>query len=275
MKKVFYVLAVAAVTMFTSCETVDPGHKGVEVSWGGETNMETVYPEGLSSGLHWIFDEMVPYDCREQTLVLNEEFLDYDGLATTVEVILYYAPVPGEVNKLHTQVGHDYRDTKLRGVFKGAVKTVIAQHKALLLNREERPEAENQLQLILEEELSSMYIDYKRVQITDVDLPPKIKRMIEAAKEQDEKNNLSAKKELEAKNLANAQIARAKGEYTAATYDAKTKEILSQPKMIKLMKVENERLMWEGFLKHGVSPYGNNNVYSGENGGVGIWKSTK
>lgn len=256
-----------------SCAGVDPGHKGVEVSWGGETNMNIVYPEGLNTGFHWIFDEMVEYDCREQTMSLNEEFLDYDGLGTTVEVILYYNPMPSEVNKLHTEIGYDYRESKLRGIFKGAVKTVIAQHRALLLNREERPVAENKLTEILNEELASMYVQFKRVQITDVDLPPKIKAMIEAAKEQDERNNLAAKKELEATNLANAEIARAKGEYTAATYDAKTKEILSSPKMLELMRIENEQLMWKGFLKHGQSPYGTGNVFGAD--GTMLMKSLK
>lgn len=254
---------VAFIALFTlaSCAGVDPGHKGVEVSWGGETNMETVYNEGLQTGLHWLVDDLIEYDCREQTMTLDEEFLDYDGLGTQVEVILYYNPMPNEVNKLHKEIGYDYRDTKLQGIFKGAVKTVIAQHKALLLNREERPVAEMKLAKILEDELPEMYVQFKRVQITDVDLPKKIKAMIEAAKEQDERNNLAAKKELEAKNLANAEIARAKGEYTAATYDAKTKEILSSPKLLEYMRLENERIMWEGYKQSGKSPYGQGNVF--------------
>lgn len=254
-------LLTAVVLFAASCTSVDSGHKGVEVEWGGKTNMDMVYGEGIHYGLSWIVDDMIEYDCREQTMIVNESFLDYDGLATPVQVYLYYSPIPSAVNKLHTQIGMDFRETKLTGVFKGAVKTVIAQHKALLLNREDRPVAEKKINDILNEELPTMYLECKRVQITDIDLPGGIKQMIEEAKIQDERNKLAEKKELEKKNLANAEIARAKGEYEAATYDAKTKEILSQPKMLELKRLENEGLMWEGFVKHGKSPFGDGNMY--------------
>ena len=138
-----------------------------------------------------MWDDMIEYDIREQTLVVNEQFLDYDGLDTPVEAYLYYAPLPNSVGKLHTQVGVDYRETKLEGVFKGALKTVIPQYQALSLNREGRSDAEQRLSDILEGELAEMYIDFKRVQIKDVDLPTKISKMIEKAKEKDERKKQS------------------------------------------------------------------------------------
>ncbi len=36
---------------------------------------------------------------------------------------------------------------------------------------------------------------------------------------------------------------------------------MSQPKMLEMMKIENDRIMWEGFNKHGNSPFGNNNMF--------------
>ena len=68
-------------------------------------------------------------------------------------------------------------------------------------------------------------------------------------------------KKLEEENLAAALVAKKQGEYEAAKFESKTKDILSQPKMIQLMEVENQRLMWEGFLKHGKSPFGEHNIY--------------
>lgn len=268
-KSTFFILTLFSL-IFTSCIGVDPGHRGVEIKYGGHTNMEKVYNEGLSTGIHWIIDDMVEYDCREQTMTIHEKFLDYDGLDTDIEIILYYAPQPDKVNYLHTKIGQDFRDTKLKGIFKGAVKTVIPKHQALKLNREERNDAEEGIAKILKEELPSMYIDFRRVQITDVGLPPKISEMIVLTKEQEERNKLAAKKELEATNNANAEIARAKGEYTAATYDAKTKEILSQPALLKLKELDIEM----EYAKKGVSRYGNNNVF-GSGSGIGILKMNK
>ena len=51
MKNTFFIFLMASIAIATlpSCETVPPGHKGVEVSWGGETNLSKVYGEGLKN----------------------------------------------------------------------------------------------------------------------------------------------------------------------------------------------------------------------------------
>ena len=84
--KILLVLAISA-TMF-NCTTVESGHKGVEVSWGGETNMQKIYPEGMDSGIHWIWDDMVEYDVREKTIVQAFEFNDKNNMVTRVELSL-------------------------------------------------------------------------------------------------------------------------------------------------------------------------------------------
>ena len=58
------------------CESVDEGHKGVVVSWGGKTDMETILPEGMTTGPRWITDHVVQYDVREHTLVQKFSFND-------------------------------------------------------------------------------------------------------------------------------------------------------------------------------------------------------
>lgn len=61
----------------------------------------------------------------------------------------------------------------------------------------------------------------------------------------------------QAQQEAMRKVAVAKGNYEAAQFDAKTKEIMSQPKMLELYKAETERI----WARRGVSPYGNNNVF--------------
>ena len=63
----------------------------------------------------------------------------------------------------------------------------------------------------------------------------------------------------QAEQTALKKVALAKGNYEAAQYDAKTKEILSQPKLLELYKAETERV----WAEQGVSPYGTNNVFGG------------
>ena len=67
---------------------------------------------------------------------------------------------------------------------------------------------------------------------------------------------------VQAEQTALKKVALAKGNYEAAIYDAKTKEILSQPKLLELYKAETERV----WAEKGVSPYGSNNVFGSAQG---------
>jgi hypothetical protein len=66
----------------------------------------------------------------------------------------------------------------------------------------------------------------------------------------------------QAQQEAMRKVAVAKGNFEAAQFDAKTKEIMSQPKMLELYKAETERI----WAQRGVSPYGNNNVFGAGSG---------
>lgn len=49
MKKLLNIILLLSfsLVMITSCTTVESGHKGIEVSWGGKTNTDVIYPEGM------------------------------------------------------------------------------------------------------------------------------------------------------------------------------------------------------------------------------------
>jgi regulator of protease activity HflC (stomatin/prohibitin superfamily) len=66
----------------------------------------------------------------------------------------------------------------------------------------------------------------------------------------------------QAEQTALKKVATAKGNYEAALYDAKTKEILSQPKLLELYRAETDRI----WAQQGKSPYGSNNVFGSAQG---------
>lgn len=66
----------------------------------------------------------------------------------------------------------------------------------------------------------------------------------------------------QAEQTALKKVALAKGNYEAAQYDAKTKEILSQPKLLELYKAETARIR----ATNGTSEYGTNNVFGTASG---------
>lgn len=258
------VATIAIILSLSSCTTVDSGYKGVEVSWGGETNMNQIYSEGMHSGFHWFFDDMIEYDVRERTTTHKFEFNDNNNMLTEVEVALDYSLDPDKVNYLHKEINN--LDTKIVKTLKSACKEVVPQYSAVQLNIFKRAEAEAKLSEILQEELPQFYVQFVRLQMTDVELPKVVAQVAEQTAKQLEMNKLAEKKEAEKIALAKAQVAEAKGNFEAAEYDAKTKAIMSRPEMLALKRLEIQE-MW---AKKGVSPYGNNNVFGGD--GVSILK---
>lgn len=259
MKKVLLVLGLAI--GLVSCETVESGHKGVKVSWGGETDLKEVYSEGMHNGLGWLFDEMVEYDVREKTIVQQFEFNDKNNMTTRVELSLDFSLNPNKVNLLHSKITDV--ETKISKTLKSAGKEVVPQYSAIELNISKRNEAEGKLSKIIADELPEFYIEFKRLQMTDVDIPKTVAKLAEETAVQLGRNELAKKKEAEQVALAKAAVAKSKGEFEAAQYDVKTKELMSRPAVLKLYEAETDRI----WASKGVSRFGNNNVF-GSNASV-------
>ena len=266
MKKLNLVLITLIAVVSFNCMTVDSGHKGVEVSWGGETNLNHVYPEGMNAGFHWLFDDVVEYDVREKTIVQKFEFNDNNNMVTVVELAVDYNLNPDKVNILHSTITDV--DAKILKTIKSAGKEVVPQYSAVELNITKRQEAEQKLAKILSQELPEFYVEFARIQMTDVDIPAKVAQLAEETAVQLGRNALAEKKEAEQTALAKAKVATAQGNYDAGVLDAKTKKLLSTPEQLELLRVQAE-LEW---AKKGVSKYGNNNVFGA---GLGILKGIK
>ena len=241
--------------ILVGCETVQSGHKGVEVSWGGETNMNKIYPEGMASGVHWLWDDMVEYDCRERTIVNDFNFEDSKNMSTAVEIAVDYRVNPNKVNLLHTKI-KDF-ETKLNKTIKSAGKEVIPSYTAVDLNLTKRGEAENRIGDILEEELTAFYLEFARIQITDVDLPQSLTEQARRTAEQIEKNKLAAQMAEEKTNLGNAKVAEARANAEAAVFEAQRLKAITTPDMLKFKALEVQ-MEW---AKKGKSPYGENNIF--------------
>jgi regulator of protease activity HflC (stomatin/prohibitin superfamily) len=95
------------------------------------------------------------------------------------------------------------------------------------------------------------------VTILKMQLPPSYKQAIETKIKVIQQTATIKSQTIQAEQEAQRRIAVAKGNFEAAQYDAKTKEILSQPKMLELYNAETQRI----WAQRGVSPYGSNNVF--------------
>lgn len=248
-----------------SCTSVDTGKEGVLVSWGGKTEMNYTLKEGVDWGFNYLVDDVVEYDVREQTLNYSVSLNDKNDMVTPVEITIYFQPIKGSVNKLHSLVGQDYVENKLTPFVKSAVGKIVPQYSAQEINKFKRAEVETKITELLQQETASIYVEVPRVQFTKVGIPNEVANLAEQTAVQLGRNELAEKKEAEQVALAKAKVAEAEGEYQAGILKAKTRDLLSQPKMIELQRIENERLMWEGFKQHGKSPFGENNIFGNSN----------
>lgn len=243
----------------TSCTSVDPGHEGVIISWGGETDMTKTLPEGL----HWghVTDDIIEYEIREQTMEIGLTLFDKNDMQVPVTVTVYFNPQKEKTNYLHKEIGPNFIEVKLKPLVEGALAKVVPQYSAQDLNKNKREEAETKLKAILSKESAGLYVDIPRVQFKKVGIPDQVAKLAEETAVQLGRNELAAKKEEEQVQLAKARVAEAQGRYDAGVLDAKRRDLLSAPKMLELQKLENEKIMWEGYARTGKSPFGENNIF--------------
>jgi hypothetical protein len=254
------IITLFTISTFTSCTSVDSGHEAPIVEFG-KTDMDKVLDEGFHFGMRYLWSKTPQYEIREKTITYTETYFDKNDMAIPVEVTLYYRPIKGKTNLLHKEVGPDYSEGKLKPLFAGSLAKVIPQFSATELNKTSRAKAEELLRLTMEPGASEIYVEIARVQFTKVTIPNEVANLAEQTAVQLGRNELAEKKEAEKVALAKAEIAEAKGKFQAAEYQAKTREILSTPKMLELQKVENERIIAEGYAKTGKSFYGEGNVF--------------
>ena len=144
---------------------------------------------------------MIEYDVREKTVVKKFTFNDKNNMSTGVEIALDYNLSPTQVNLIHTQIVDI--ETKIIKTLKSAGKEVVPQYTASELNLSKRNEAEDKLSKVLSEELPDFYVEFARVQLTDVDIPKQIADAAEATAKQLELNKLAFEKAKEAENNFN------------------------------------------------------------------------
>lgn len=147
MKNLFKIgiIAISLAFITTSCTSVETGSEAAIISYGGETNMTKTLPEGLHWGINYLWDDAVPYVVKEQTYNYSVELNDKNDMTTPVELVIYFQAQKGKVNKIHSLVGQDYKDEKLKAFIASVVGKVVPQYAAQDINKFKRAEVEQKL----------------------------------------------------------------------------------------------------------------------------------
>jgi regulator of protease activity HflC (stomatin/prohibitin superfamily) len=114
----------------------------------------------------------------------------------------------------------------------------------------------------LEKSLDKEGFVLNNIAVLKMDIPASYRKAIETKIKVIQETATIKSQTIQAEQTALKKVALAKGNYEAALYDAKTKEILSQPKLLELYRAETDRI----WAQKGKSPYGQNNVFGSTSG---------
>jgi prohibitin 1 len=263
------ILLIAFIVFLMSWKDVDPGEQGFIYSpYGGGVDKDFTYDEGTIFIAPW--NEMITYNVRQQSETYVSEVMDKNGTDITVNVAVNYSAKSGKIAQLHLKHGPDFIkfiDDKA----KGAIKDVIGRYTYEQVYSSKREALEGEMEAILQSDFEDNYITLHYVEIADVNLPPNIATEITNKETQKQKNLTAKEKQLEEEYLANARIAKSRGDSSlviSATFKAEAisleaEQIGKNPQYIELKKWEK----WDGKG----SPYGEGNVF-GSGTGVSVLK---
>jgi prohibitin 1 len=226
---------IVIIIIISSFEGVPAGSEGFKfVQYGMDKGIDQTY--SYSEGRHFIepWNDLVTMNIQEQSRQYESDVLEKNGLEVKIACSVNYQLQRGAGGWMYSSKGVNWEDKIVNTTALGAIKDVAGKYDAEELYSTKRDEMEVEIQEFITKRLLDYRVDVTFVEIADVDLPPIIKNAIEDKQEQDQKNQLAQKKELEQTYLANAKIETARGDSASAviraagaaqSYKLETKEL--------------------------------------------------
>lgn len=277
MKKVLGLLGLVVAMSTTSCTTADSSEVALVVDQIG--NDKGIPNIEMASGFIFYFPPtqdvyMYPTSVQHKvwTSALDEdsptdEHIDVTsgdgatfGLDVAINLQLERAAAPTLFTKYRVDM-EELINTRVRNIVRkelldnavGFASDSLLQHRNVY---------EREVTGTLAKSLAKEGFILNNIAILKMSIPASYKKAIETKIRVIQETATIKSQTLQAEQSALKKVALAKGDYEAALYEAKTKQIMSQPKMLELYKAETERV----WAKRGVSPYGNNNVFGAGTG---------
>lgn len=206
-----------------SWEKVGGGEEGYQfIQFGANKGIDqkTIYGEGKHFIMPW--NDFITMNVQEKSKNFTQSVLDKEGLSVTIECAVNYQLKKGAGGWMYSEKGADdvWDEKIVTPTAKGAIKDVAGKYDAEELYSTKRDQMEIEIMELIVGRLNNYNVDVTFVEIADVDLPDNITKAIENKQEQDQKNQLAEKKELEETYLANAKIQAARGDSASAVINA-------------------------------------------------------
>lgn len=277
MKKVLGLLGLVLAMSVTSCTTADSSEVALVVDQIG--NDKGIPNIEMASGFIFYFPPtqdvyMYPTSVQHKVWTASvdedsptDEHIDVTsgdgatfGLDVAINLQLERSAAPTLFTKYRVDMD-ELVNTRVRNIVRkelldnavGFASDSLLQHRNVY---------EAQVTTTLTKSLAKEGFILNNIAILKMSIPASYKKAIETKIKVIQETATIKSQTIQAEQTALRKVANAKGNYEAAQYDVKTKELLSQPKLLELYKAETERI----WAQKGRSPYGNNNVFGSGTG---------
>ena len=190
------------ITFFTSMRVVGTGEVGVVTQYGRVTGREL--SEGLSFVAPWGVNNVTKYDVKnvKEEVQSNAATKDLQDVSGTL--VLNYQLSRGEVSRMHKEVGKEYKDKLITPALNETFKAAAAKYNASqLITR--RAEVKGDVYTGLKNRLEKYGVQVLDVSITSFSFSQEFNAAIEAVQ------------------IANQEVAKAKQQLEQAKIDAEKK----------------------------------------------------
>lgn len=190
------------ITFFSSMRTVDTGRIGVVTQYGRVTGRE------ISEGFAWVWplgiNNVTEYDIKTQKDEVDSAAATKDLQDVNGKLVLNYVLQRGDISKIHQTIGADYKDKLILPALNEVFKSASAKYTASELITK-RAEVKQDVYEQLKARLEKYGITVQDVSITSFTFSAEFNKAIEAVQ------------------IANQNIARAKQELETARVEAEKK----------------------------------------------------
>jgi len=145
---------IVVILIFGTVYKINAGYRGVELTFGKPSNV--ISQEGINFKIP-IVQSVQKYEVRTQKIQTEADSASLDLQDVQTTIALNFHLDPGAINKLHQEIGKDYKVRIIDPAIQESVKAATAQFSAENLIKR-RPEVRQKMQSLLTEKLSKYHI---------------------------------------------------------------------------------------------------------------------
>lgn len=239
-------ILIGLITLFSSMRSIETGQVGVVTNYGKVTGREL--SEGLNLVTPWGVDDVTSYNTKTQKVDANAAAATKDLQDVNATIVLTYHVNRGKVSEIHQRVGADYQKVEIDPQVQEAFKAVSAQYTASELITNRPTVKETVLKNLKERVEKDGRYTVEDIAITNFQFSQAFNQAIEAVQIANQQI-AKAKQELETTKVeAEKKVAEAQGASEAQRLQLQT----LTPELLRKMELENQAKAIEKW--NGVQP---------------------